>query len=161
MSETVEFRAAMRQVASGVAIVTTIEGGERYGITATSAASVSEDPPLISIGVNKQSWICDALMRSKRFCINMLGVSQLDVAKAFSVNPRETRFETGEWTSLTTGAPVLVEAPAVFDCELFQAIEVKTHYLVIGHILTTRTADNIAPLIYRDRKYVTVGEMQA
>src|SRR5262245_52855117 len=119
MSGTVEFKAAMRQVASGVAIVTTLDGGERYGITATSAASVSEDPPLISIGINKQSWICDALMRSGRFCINILGASQLDVAKAFSVSPREKRFETGVWTSLTTGAPVLAQAPAVFDCELF------------------------------------------
>ncbi|MGV3552049.1 flavin reductase family protein [Rhizobium sp.] len=161
MTGTVEFREAMRQVASGVAIVTTLDGDQRYGITATSAASVSEEPPLISIGINKQSWICDALMRSGRFCINILGASQLDVARAFSTSPRETRFESGEWTSLTTGAPVLVQAPAVFDCELFQAIEVKTHFLVIGHIVTTRTEDNVAPLIYRDRKYVTVGEMQA
>lgn len=153
-----QFRAAMRQLAAGVAVVTTVDGGRRYGITVTSAASVSEDPPLISIGVNKQSWICDALMRSRTFCISILGASQRDIAVGFSRLPRESRFDAGEWTTLATGAPALVGAPAIFDCELFTSVEVKTHHLVIGRILTTRAADG-APLIYRDRKYLTVNEM--
>lgn len=154
----IQFRAAMRQLAAGVAVVTTIDGGQRYGITVTSAASVSEDPPLISIGVNKQSWICDALMRSRFFCISILGAAQRDVAVAFSKLPRESRFDAGEWKTLATGAPALAGAPAIFDCELFTSIEVKTHHLVIGRILTTQATDS-APLIYRDRKYLTVGEM--
>lgn len=156
--EDIQFRAAMRQLASGVAVVTTVDDGRRYGITVTSAASVSEDPPLMSVGVNKQSWICEALMRSRVFCVSVLGVPQLDVASSFSTAPRERRFDAGDWTTIVTGAPVLVGAPAVFDCEIHTTVEVKTHFLVIGHILATRTAES-SPLIYRDRRYLTVGEM--
>lgn len=158
-AEGVQFRAAMRQLAAGVAVVTTLDDGLRYGITATSAASVSEDPALISVGINKQSWICEALMRSRIFCISILGVSQIGIAKAFSTMPRERRFDAGEWQTLATGAPALTGALAVFDCEIFTSIEVKTHHLVIGQILTTRIADSAAPLIYRDRRYLTVGEV--
>ena len=157
----VQFHAAMRQLATSVAVLTTIDGCQRYGITTTSTASVSEDPPLISVGINKQSWVCDALMRSRIFCISMLGVSQASVARAFSALPRERRFDAGEWESLSTGAPALTGALAAFDCTMFNSIEVKTHYVVIGRILTTRIASNAAPLIYRDRKYLTVGEVES
>ena len=155
----IQFRTAMRQLAAGVSVVTTVHEGKRYGITVTSAASVSEDPPLISIGVNKQSWICESLMQSSIFCVSVLGVPQLDVATSFSTAPRDRRFDTGEWTTMTTGAPVLVGAPAVFDCDIYMTIEVKTHFLVIGRILATGSIDS-QPLIYRDRKYLTVGDVQ-
>lgn len=154
----VQFRASMRQLAAGVSVVTTVLDGRRYGITVTSAASVSEDPPLISVGVNKQSWICEALMQSRIFCVSVLGVPQLDVATSFSTAPRERRFDAGEWATMATGAPALVGAPAVFDCEIYTAVEVKTHFLVIGRIVATGSADG-APLIYRDRKYLTTGNV--
>jgi flavin reductase (DIM6/NTAB) family NADH-FMN oxidoreductase RutF len=155
-----QFRASMRQLAAGVSVVTTIHEGERYGITVTSAASVSDDPPLMSVGVNKQSWICDALMQSRIFCVSVLGAPQLDVATSFSTAPRERRFDAGEWTTMTTGAPALIGAPAVFDCDIYTTIEVKTHFLVIGRIVATRSIES-APLIYRDRKYLTVGDLHA
>lgn len=150
------FREAMRQLAAGVVIVTAVDGGRRYGITATSAASVSEDPPLMSVGINKASWVCDALMQARKFCINILAADQLDVARAFSSSPREQRFATGTWTELVTGAPALKGALASFDCEFFTSIEVKTHHLVIGHILKTNVAERMPPLIYLDRNYLTV-----
>lgn len=158
-TDAVQFRLGMRQLSSGVAIITTCVGSDWYGITATSTASVSEDPPLLSVGINKQSWLCQALMTSRLFCVSILGVEQRGVADAFSRGPRERRFQTGEWSTLTTGAPALDNALAVFDCELFTSMEVKTHHLVVGGILTARTKDDATPLIYRDGRYYTVREV--
>ena len=157
-TDAAQFRLGMRQLASGVAIITTVDQGQLYGITATSTASVSEDPPLLSVGINKTSWISDALMRSRIFCVSILGVEHMDVAEAFSRGPRDKRFETGDWTRMATGAPALAGALATFDCELYTALEVKTHHLVLGGILATRTAD-ATPLLYRDGRYLTVGEV--
>ena len=160
-ADAAQFRLGMRQLASSVAIVTTIDGGQLYGITATSTASVSEDPPLLSIGINKQSWISEALMRSRIFCVSILGTDHMDVAEAFSRGPRDKRFDTGDWTTIATGAPALSNALAVFDCELFTSIEVKTHHLVLGGILGIRAANASTPLLYRDGRYLTATEMQS
>lgn len=158
-ADAAQFRLGMRQLSSGVAIVTTCVGQDWYGITATSTASVSEDPPLLSVGVNKQSWLCEALMASRIFCVSILGVEHRDVADAFSRGPRDRRFLSGQWSRLATGAPALADALAVFDCELFTSVEVKTHHLVVGGILMARTNDEATPLIYRDGRYYTVREV--
>ena len=139
-ADAAQFRLGMRQLASGVAIVTTIDGGQLYGITATSTASVSEDPPLLSIGINKQSWISEALMRSRIFCVSILGTDHMDVAEAFSRGPRDKRFDTGDCTTIATGAPARSDAIAVFDSVRSTSIEVTRHHRVPGGIPAIRSA---------------------
>jgi flavin reductase len=154
--ESADFRLGMRQMPSGVAIVTTCDQSNWIGITASSTASVSDDPPLLSVGVNKQSWLSSALMRSRIFCVSVLGVDHLGVAEAFARAPRNERFAAGSWTTMATGAPALIGALAVFDCDLFSTLEVKTHHVVLGRIVAVSIKNNGSPLVYRNGGYFTV-----
>src|SRR5476649_1971230 len=114
------FRRAMRRVASTVHVLTTLHQGRRFGLTATAVCSLSIDPPSLLVCVNRTSEAHDAIVASRRICINVLAEGQSAVAARFSGafgDKGEERFVEATWYALATGAPALVDAAAVFDCQ--------------------------------------------
>lgn len=153
-----EFLAAMRQLAGAVSIVTTRHGARRAGLTATAVCSLSIEPPRLLACVNKSAGAHDHIGAGGRFCVNVLGVQHVNLAQRFAGAlgiEGEERFADGaEWSELATGAPVLADALAAFDCRVHQAIDSASHTIFIGDV--ERTADNCgAPLIYLDGTYRT------
>ena len=83
------FLAAMAAAATGVSVVTTDGPAGRYGVTISAMASVSADPPMLLICVNRRSPACAALLANRLFGVNVLAADQAEVADIFAGRPRQ------------------------------------------------------------------------
>ena len=133
-----DFKQAMRQCAGAVALVTVgAEHGKRTGLTVTSACSLSDSPPSLIVCVNRNASAHARIREEGAFAINFLHEDHALLALTFSgqkgVNG-DDRFAFGEWTRGETGAPVLTDAVAAFDCVLAQEFETKTHSIFVGEV---------------------------
>ena len=149
------FTNAMRRAVSSVSIVTTDGEHGRYGLTVSSMTSVSADPPMLLICINRNSLAHDAIVANQRFTINVLAAHHRDVAAAFAgsttLGPAYD-FESGAWSVTASGLPRLVAPAAVFECELESSIEAGTHSIFLGRVTHAQGRD-IAPLAYSNREY--------
>jgi flavin reductase len=150
-----EFVSAMARAVNGVAVVATNGPGGRFGITVSSVASVSADPPLVLACVNRSSVAHRALKENGVFCVNLLSTAQCELADAFAGRPSRGQayeFEKRMWRTGLTGSPQLNGALATFDCVLEQAHEAGSHTVFIGRVtgVTARPGD---PLLYTARSY--------
>ena len=140
---------------STVCVVTTALDGERFGLTATAVSSVSAEPPRLLVCINKSGTTHDRILASGRFCVNVLAEEQDKVAMVFAGmgGSADDRFDTGEWTTLKTGSPVLVGAAAVFDCVLGETLDQSTHRVVFGDVVATSECRGSDTLLYGARRF--------
>lgn len=153
------FRDAMSHVAAAVHIVTTYGPAGLAGITATSVASITLDPPMMLFCINKTSPSAARMIENGVFCINTLAASHEALADIFAGRTGhylDERFAGAEWTKLVTGAPVLRRAAAAFDCRLVEAKSVMTHLVMIGAVEAVDFGPEGGNLGYAHRKYGTV-----
>jgi flavin reductase (DIM6/NTAB) family NADH-FMN oxidoreductase RutF len=153
------FRDAMARLASPTHIVTTAGQNGRAGLTATAVASVSDAPPTVLVCIEANSRTLAAIAANGVFCINTLPGGSTDLAETFAGRrgiEGEARFASARWGRLASGAPVLEQALAAFDCRLVAIREVATHRIVIGEVLALGGAGQGASLIYRNRRFETV-----
>jgi cob(II)yrinic acid a,c-diamide reductase len=150
------YRDAMARFAGAVHVVTTDGPAGKRGATVIAACSVSDAPPTILVCLNRENPKNDAFVENRRFALNTLTPAQQALAIGFSGVtglPVEERFALGRWTTIATGAPVLVGAMAVFDCELYEAKDMATHRILFGKVTGLRIGDSVEPLLYFDRAY--------
>lgn len=152
------FKKGMRHLAASVTLITTRHHGVRGGLTATAVCSVSAEPPQILVCVNKQASAHDPIGEAGFFCVNILSPLHRKIAERFAgmdgIEGDERFRDLGDWSTLTTGAPVLRGCPASFDCRLVTEVSAGTHTIYIGEIVDL-TLDPAAPaLIYADGSFV-------
>jgi flavin reductase (DIM6/NTAB) family NADH-FMN oxidoreductase RutF len=140
-AKSADFRLAMREFASGVAIVTCANGKERAGCTATALASLSLSPPSLVICLERCSSTLAVLTQVGAFAVNILAAQHGALASRFAGGhgvEGEARFEEGDWSALETGAPALVDALASLDCRVEEIVARHTHAVVIGDVQAVR-----------------------
>lgn len=155
-----EFLAAMSRAANSVCVVTTDGAAGRLGVTVSAMTSVSVDTPLptLLVCIHKLSPACDAIQRNRVFCANLLASTQSDVSNTFAgrTDAKGTgKFDCADWGTAETGAPLLDNALANFDCRLMHDFLVGSHRIFVGEAAAVRSADSGAPLVYFDRAYAT------
>jgi flavin reductase (DIM6/NTAB) family NADH-FMN oxidoreductase RutF len=156
-----EFKRGMRQLAAGVNVITVANAGVTEGLTATAVCSISAEPPHLLVCVNASAAAHAHVHRTGAFCLNVLAQDQEDIAKRFAGmdgSERTERFALGQWSTLSTGAPVLDGALANFDCIVVREIEAATHTLFLGRVLAVRANEARAPLIYSNGRFTGVKE---
>lgn len=146
----------MRRVPTGVTIVTSEHAGNRRGMTANAFASVSIDPPLALVCVNRSAASHDYITRAGHFCVNLLGIEQVELAQRFASRAEGDRFDGIALRTERSGAPVIDGALAFLDCELVAAHEAGSHTIFIGHVLAAGSRDG-KPLGYFDGDYRDFG----
>ncbi len=147
---------AMRQLASGVSIVTTGDGAQRNGFTATSVTPLSVDPPRMLFCRIRTSTSLPLLRQCRRFAINILAGQHLTLADRFAGRTGaqgEDRFAGARWRTLISGAPVLSDDLAAVDCELEELIERHSHVIVIGRVAAIMLAESGDGLVYWRSRY--------
>jgi len=155
------FKAGMRQLAAGVSVITTTAGdGTRLGITATAVCSLTAEPPSLMVAVNTATGTGAVIAATGRLCVNVLARSHEDVARVFAgmtgINGPE-RFDTGTWTTESTGAPVLADALAAFDCTVVKTVDHGTHTVFISEVQAVRVnATSPDPLVYANSAFTGV-----
>lgn len=149
--EAADFRAAMRLIVGNVSVITAGTGNDRSGLVVISAVSLSAEPPKVIACVNRSSSTWPVIERHGHFAVNSLGPRHQAVAERFSgfggVKGAD-RYEGADWITLKTGASVLADAVAAFDCSLDEMIDRGTHSIVIGSVEAVRTQDNGDALLY-------------
>jgi flavin reductase (NADH)/flavin reductase len=151
-----QFKQGMRCLAAGVTIVTTVHGGVRSGLTATAVTSLSADPPQVLVCVNRAAGAHDLIHRGSLLCINVLCHGHKALAARFAGQNGvfgEGRFDMGRWMTLRTGAPVLADALASFDCVVTERVQATTHTIFIGRVVDVRTRPKARPLVYASGTY--------
>jgi flavin reductase (DIM6/NTAB) family NADH-FMN oxidoreductase RutF len=145
------FRHGMRRLAAGVTIITTLDGSAPSGLTATAVTSLTVTPPHLLVCVNRIAAAHAAIGRCGRFCVNALAQEHRELAERFAgaggIHGPE-RFAAGAWTTLATGAPVLADALAAFDCIVANAMDVATHTIFVGLVVSLNARDDGIALLY-------------
>jgi flavin reductase len=149
------FKRGMRRLASGVSLITTAVGEERYGLVATAVTSLSAEPSSLLICVGKSVSAHPHLDTSDSFCVNVLSATQEDIAARFSHSvEREKRFDSGTWRTLRTGAPALVGSLVTFDCEVQQKVSYFSHTVFFAAVVAVEIgAGQVDPLLHLDGSF--------
>ena len=155
-ADSAAFRHAMRALSSGVAIIACEEGEGRAGCTATSLASLSLAPPTLIVCLARSSATLVGLRQAGAFSINLLAARHQALAHRFSGHSGvhgARRFDTAQWVTLSTGAPVLTDAIAAFDCLVEEVIERHSHAIVLGAVVSLKEGLDEAVLARRRGEY--------
>jgi flavin reductase (DIM6/NTAB) family NADH-FMN oxidoreductase RutF len=149
------FKQTLAQWASGVTIVATEVAGQRVGITASSLASVSLDPPLILICVAAKLHMHQAIQSSGIFAVSILAAEHLELGMRFAgMFPQVSdRFAGIDFHTAVTGAPILTGALAWLDCRLASAHAAGDHSVFIGEVQATGARGHGKPLLYHSRHW--------
>ena len=152
------FKKGMRHLAASVTLITTRHRQQRGGLTATAVCSVSADPPQLLVCVNRNASAHPLIVASRKFCVNILAPQHRKIAERFAgmdgVEGDERFVDMGEWSSLSTGAPVLKGCPVSFDCKLVAELSAGTHTIYIGEIVDVALDPAADALLYADGTFV-------
>ncbi|MDB5586341.1 MAG: flavin reductase [Devosia sp.] len=136
--------------AVGTAIVTAEAGDGPRGFLALSATHLCAEPPMMMISVDKKTSALATILEAGHFAINYLSTEQAELAGPFGGKgdlKGAERFQLGSWTKLVTGAPILVGASGVIDCQVEETIERFGTLIVIGHLVDFSATEGAAPLV--------------
>jgi flavin reductase (DIM6/NTAB) family NADH-FMN oxidoreductase RutF len=142
-----EFRSALSRFASGVTVVTTKdEAGKLHGITVSAFSSVSLDPPLVLVCIERSAGSHQVFQQSGVFVVNILSSEQRVLSERFASQIPE-RFEGVDMTLNIDGIPVLSNCLANLECRVKLTADGGDHSVFIGEVesSTVREGD---PLIY-------------
>ncbi|MBL8045768.1 MAG: hydroxymethylglutaryl-CoA lyase [Anaerolineales bacterium] len=147
------FKQALAQWASGVTVVTTVFNGQRLGLTVSSFSSVSLNPPLISVCLDKKLYTCTAIEQSGAFAVNVLDMNQMEYGLVFAgMKPGvEDRFEGIAINTAVTDSPILPGVLCWLDCKVWQVYDGGDHVIFVGEVLATDSSGADTPLLYHNR----------
>lgn len=146
----------MSRFAGAVHVVTTDGPAGRRGTTVIAACSASDNPPTVLVCLNRGKPENDLFAANGVFALNTLAGGSTEVANAFSGLTgltQDERFALGAWDVIATGAPTLVDAAAVFDCEVETTFDHATHRILLGRVRGVRIGESLDPLLYYHRQY--------
>ena len=142
-----EFRAALGRFASGVTVVTTKDStGVLHGITVSAFCSVSLEPPMVLICVEKTAVSHSALEESNIFVVNILPEGAASTSELFA-SLRDDKFDRIEFTEGIDGVPVLTDTLATLECRVKFSYHGGDHSIFVGDVERTGVRDG-GPLIY-------------
>jgi flavin reductase (DIM6/NTAB) family NADH-FMN oxidoreductase RutF len=150
-----EFRAALSRFPSGVTVVTTRgSDGLLHGITVSAFCSVSLEPPLILVCVEKIASSHAALHESGTFVVNILSENQRDLSEHFA-SQLDDKFLTVKYHEGIHGLPVLAGGAASLECTLHAAYDGGDHTIFVGSIENV-TINDVRPLAYLHGDYRSI-----
>lgn len=159
-----EYRAALRRHPAGVTIVTLDSARGPVGFTATSFASLSLEPPLVSFNITCTSSSIDALQGAESVVIHLLGAHQLELAQRFSRSADQRFTDESLWSPLVSGEPVLHGTPTWIHGAVQQLIPAGDSVLVIVSVIRVHWDEDNgrprSPLLYHKGEYFETAAIE-
>lgn len=152
-----ELRRVMGHFATGVAVITTRDtDGRQYGLTANAVCSVSLDPPLLLVCIDKRAESHPVFARSGSFAVNILRHGHEDLSRRFAVSGGD-KFSEIAHRQGRTGAPILDDVLGVVECRVVAAHDAGDHTIYLGQVehLDAFEGD---PLLFFRGKYRRLSE---
>lgn len=151
-----DFLDAMAGVATSVAVVATDGPAGCFGVTVSAFASVSADPPMILVCINRRSPVVGAIRVNGSMTLNILASNQSAIADVFagrSTQHRSFDFSCAEWEDYgRNGARHLCDAAVSLHAHVSMVQDAETHVIVLGKVVSASRSGN-APLIYTRGRY--------
>jgi len=138
-----QLRNALGNFATGVVVLTYEASGVYYGVTVNSFTSVSMDPPLVLISMQRTSRALSYLLE-RPFAVNVMGNEQLLTALQFAGKPQTHSIE---WVR-DDNAPWLNGSLAYFQCMPWAAYDGGDHVLILGRVVAFGQDDQAKPLLF-------------
>ena len=144
-----QFRQLLGRFATGVTVVTTRDrAGKPVGMTASSVASVSLDPPLLLVCVDRRHDMHPAMQAASRFVLNVLAADQEALSRRFAASDAPAdRFRGVSYHENEHGIAVLEGVVAHIECEKHSAVPGGDHTVFFG-LVVGGTATDRRPLLY-------------
>lgn len=147
----------MGSFASGVTVVTSFgDDGVPRGFTASSFSSLSLDPPLCLVCIDRRSDSLPALESTRAFAVNVLADDQEELSRRFATKATDKFTGIAIERSPITGAPILDNVMAWVDCRLREMLEGGDHLILVGEIVNGDVRE-VDPLLYFRGQYRRLG----
>lgn len=140
------FRDVVGYFMTGVTVITTRDAVERYGVTASAVASLSLDPPMILVCLNRSLPTCGAVRTSGTFAVNILAEDQGELAKQFATRQID-KFQHTRVEEAGVGVPLIADALAHLECRVVESVDAATHTVFMAKVETARARSG-SPLAY-------------
>jgi len=151
-----EFRQALGRFASGVTVVTCkSKAGDPCGITVSAFSSLSLDPPLVLICIDKRASMYEELKEDCCFAVNVLAQDQESVSRRFASRDAD-RFKGIGYREGLTGSPLIEGALAFIECRIVHSYDGGDHTVFIGQVETSGVTEG-KPLLYFRGGYSSIA----
>ncbi len=152
-----KFRELLGRFATGVTVITTVDGdGKPAGMTASAISAVSLEPPLLLVCVNRATEFCRTLGGSLRFVVNVLAQDQQDLSRRFAAEGID-RFAGVSYRIGANGLPSLDGVVAHIWCEVEETKEAGDHVVFFGRVVGGESYDR-PPLLHFRGSYRSLKE---
>ncbi len=159
------FRAVMGHFVTGITVVTTFADGAPQGITVNALSSVSLEPPLVMVALDRRRFITPSVHAFGRYAVNVLSEEQQALSDCFAgapVRPGRDAFCGASWTPGSTGLPLLDGAIATLECTVVETFRAGDHELFIGRVDALGHSDQRPmPLLYYRRRYLRIQRAES
>ncbi len=148
-----DFRDAMARFASGVTVVTALDScGKDVGFTASALSSLSLDPPLLLVCLQKDADCYAAFMEAEQFGVSILAQGQSAIAMRFATKAIDKWDGTPSVPGSATGIPLIDGASASLECGVHSRADGGDHTILIGEVLSADTSGS-EPLLHFNRAF--------
>ncbi|HYM15086.1 MAG TPA: flavin reductase family protein [Dehalococcoidia bacterium] len=154
-----DYRAVIGHFATGVTVITTAAGDELQGMTANAVASLSLDPVMLLVCVEKGTYTHRVIEQGRVFAVNVLGDHQEDISRLFAqhAEPELGSLRGVPFRRGVTGAPVLEDCVAFLECRVASIHSGGDHSMVIGEVVEQGIVRDGAPLLFFRGRYRTLA----
>jgi flavin reductase (DIM6/NTAB) family NADH-FMN oxidoreductase RutF len=121
-------------------------------MTVSSFASVSLDPPLVLVCIDRRARFLQGLVPGQPFAVNVLSEQQQHLAVRFADYKEDDRFAGVEWSNGWNEVPLVSGVVATFACSLYQQLESGDHFILVGEVQQIHRHRG-SPLVWCDRGY--------
>jgi flavin reductase (DIM6/NTAB) family NADH-FMN oxidoreductase RutF/predicted ester cyclase len=147
-----ELKEFNRKFVSGVTVVTAKDSeGRPRGLAVSAYMSLSLDPPLLVVCVQRSSSTYPALFEARHLGINILSHTQRDVVDRFA-SKSDDKFAGIDWHAGPAGSPLIEGASASVEAEIKERFRAKTHVVIIARVRHLQNT-NVDPMVYKAGKF--------
>lgn len=155
-----EFRTVMGHFATGVTVITTAADGELQGMTANAISSLSLEPVMVLVCIDKQSYTHSVIDAGRCFAVNILKDGQEAVSRVFARKgePERGALRGQPYRIGATGAPVLKDCLAYMECRVTGMLDGGDHSIFLGEVVDEGVTGDGKPLLFYRGGYHSIGD---
>jgi flavin reductase (DIM6/NTAB) family NADH-FMN oxidoreductase RutF len=143
---------ALLMIPYGLQVLGAKHGGAETVATVNWVTQASFKPPLVVVGIKKDSSVHDMVKHSKIFALSFLGTGQKPIAGAFfrHVEPKDGKFLDYAFEAGKNGAPIISDAPAAVECKVVGFYELGDHSTIVGEVTEAHSKKDAEALTMKE-----------